>query len=98
MFSMDSEDIHIYNDYCIVNRRSIVHQYESQKYRDQGTYLTVGWRRREGMSNTAGRKWEMRYIYNKFNIFNPKNKENREKVWNHWRTQTKIWSQNIQHQ
>ena len=57
----------------IANRRSTVHQVrESGIYRDQGTYITIGWRRRrESMSNITGRKRETRYIL----IFNPKNKE-----------------------
>ena len=40
---------YIYNDYCIIaNYRSTVHQVrELRIYRDQGTYLTIGWRRRE---------------------------------------------------
>ena len=39
---------------------------------------------REGMTNTTGRKWEMRYIYiHIFGKFKPKNKEkNREKASN----------------
>ena len=49
MFSTDSEDIHIYIMtvvLLIASRRSTVHQVrESGIYRDQGTYLTIGWRR-----------------------------------------------------
>ena len=76
LYSTDSEDIHIYIMtlvLLIANRRSTVHQVrESGIYRDQGTYITIGWRRRrEGMSNITGRKWETRCIL----IFNPKNKE-----------------------
>ena len=55
---------HIYE---FVNHRSTVHHdqvRESEIYRE----LTIGWRTREGMSNTTGRKWEMRY-----SIFNSKN-------------------------
>ena len=57
----------------IANRRFTVHQVqESGIYRDQGIYLTIGWRRRrESMSNIIGRKWETRCIL----TFNPKNKE-----------------------
>ena len=54
MFSTDSEDIHIYIKTIVLpiaNRRSAVHQVRvSGIYRDQGTYLTIGWRRLEGMS------------------------------------------------
>ena len=58
--------LHMNNDYCISNHRSIVHQVRDLGiYRDpsQSTYLTIGWRRRECMSITTGRKWEMRYMY-----------------------------------
>ena len=75
MFSPEAYIAHtMNNDYCIAIHRSTVHQVrESGIHRDQGTYLTIGWRR-EGMSNTAGRKWEMIYIHI-FNNFNPENKE-----------------------
>ena len=49
----------MYNDRCIANHRSTVHQVrKSEIYPDQSAYLTIEW----SMSNTAGRKWGMRYI------------------------------------
>ena len=77
--------------YEFVNHRSTVHQVrESEIYRE----LTIGWRTREGMSNTTGRKWEMRYIFNSKNNLKEKPREsmepeNKNKNIQHQRPKTK---------
>ena len=57
--------IYIYIMTIVLQNADLLYiKYESQESIEiKSTYLTIGWRQREGMSNTAEIKWEMRYIY-----------------------------------
>ena len=77
--------------YFVANHRSTIIKYESQESIDIKVHVISNY----WMETTKGRvKYRKKkvgddiYIHI-FNKFNPKNKENREEVWNHRRTQTK---------
>ena len=52
----------MYNGYCIANHRFTM-------YIKHGSQESIVISNERGMSNTEGRMWKMRYIYN---IFNPR--------------------------